>query len=92
MGRSHTDGEDVHSLTVTVSWRRRITKEVKQENQKAAYRRHSFPKAQRTFCANHLQEHSQHPNTPGPEGDKRDRKRKQLLDQTVTVEFPPKTV
>lgn len=72
------NGEELQSLTVTVSWGRRITKGVKRENphQKVAYRRHPFPKAQRTFCANHLQEHSQHPDTPGPEGDKMDRERK----------------
>jgi hypothetical protein len=45
---------------------------------KATYRRHPFPKAQETFCANHLQEHSQHPNTSGPEEDKPDRAGKEI--------------
>lgn len=47
-----------------------LRERVWQENPdpEAAYRRHSFPKTQRTLSAHDLQEHGQHPHMPGPEG------------------------
>lgn len=62
---------------------------MQEKTQKAAYRRHPFPKAQQTLCANHIQEQSQHPNASGSEGrQNRGKEGKKHLDQVLMQEPP----